>query len=228
MRKSIAIAVTAALLVPLSQAKDKEKDKPAPLPPTFLVARTIVVTIDPDAGVSPTDPNANQIAQKDVEVALANWGRFQPVLSTEHADLIIILRKGTGKLATGTIADPRQNSRPGSVTPSDNGISIGAQHGQPPPISDGGPLTRGDASSNTPRPRAEIGDTNDSFIVEDPDGARWRYDAKDALHHHDVPAVDHFRKVLEEAEKAANTPTPKKSPATPPQTTPTHTPPNQP
>ena len=129
MRKSAVVAIAAALLMPLAQAKDK---KPI-LPPSFLLARTIAVTIDPNAGISPADPNANQIAQKDVETALANWGRFQPVLSTEHADLIIIIRKGSGKLATTTVSDSRQNSRPGSVTPSDDGISIGAQHGQPPP-----------------------------------------------------------------------------------------------
>jgi hypothetical protein len=31
----------------------------------------------------------------------------------------------------------------------------------------------------------------------------WRYIAKDALHSPDVPAVDQFRKVIEEAEKQA-------------------------
>src|ERR1700733_1268434 len=99
MRKSIVVAVAVAFLIPLAQAKDKEKDKGL-LPPTFLTARTILVTIDSYAGVSPTDPNANQTARSDVETALANWGRFNPVISREMADLVIIVRKGSGKLTT--------------------------------------------------------------------------------------------------------------------------------
>jgi hypothetical protein len=160
-----------------------------------------VVTIDPDAGVSPTDPNANQTARNDVETALANWGRFNPVIDKEHADLVIIVRKRTGKLATGTISDPRQNSRVGGITPSDDGISIGAR--RPAPISTGGSSQPGSTPTESAHPQVEVGDTLDSFIVEDVDGYRWRYDAKDALHHHDVPAVDKFKNALEEAEKAA-------------------------
>ncbi len=220
MRKSAIVAIAAALFIPLAQAKDKEKDKKSLLPPSFLTARTIAVTIDPDAGISPTDPNANRIARDDVETALANWGRFTPILSAEHADLIIILRKGSGKLATGTISTPRQNNRPGSIIPSDDGISVAAQHGPPPPPSS-------PPSSDSPHPQIEAGNTDDSFIVEDHDGARWRYDAKDALHHHDVPAVDKFKKALEDAEKAvAAANTPKKQPVSPPANQPTNTPAN--
>src|SRR5271155_1308093 len=114
MRKAILIAIAATLLTPLAQAKDK---KPL-LPPSFLKARTVLILIDPQAGISASDPNANQVARKDVETALENWGRFTPVLSKEEADLIITIRKGTGKLVDETIPDPRQNNRPGSVTQS--------------------------------------------------------------------------------------------------------------
>jgi hypothetical protein len=60
----------------------------------------------------------------------------------------------------------------------------------------------------TPHPSAEIGPSGDTFEVyrgrvEYPlDNAPvWRYLAKDALRSPDVPAVEAFRKLIEEAEK---------------------------
>jgi hypothetical protein len=37
------------------------------LPSYILTARTVAVVVDPDAGIDPEDPRANQVAQKDVE-----------------------------------------------------------------------------------------------------------------------------------------------------------------
>jgi hypothetical protein len=181
------------------------KDSKPVMPTYILTARTVAVMIDPDAGVSLKDPNANQTAQKDVETALLKWGRFTTVMAAEGADLVIVLRKGHDKLADTTVSDPRQNSRPGSVARTDDSISIGAQHGALPPPS-------------TPHPEVEVGTTDDSFVVfpgqrEDATGAPpgsptdnvagWRSVHKNALHSHDVPAVDEFRKAIEEAEKQA-------------------------
>lgn len=195
-----------SLFLSVAYAKDP---RPIVLPPYVLQARTVAVMIDPDAGINLHDPNANQTAQRDVEAALQKWGRFEVVLSPEQADLVIVLSKGLGKLAAETTSDPRQNSRPGSVTQTPGEISIGAQHGQPPPGNNRQPSTMPTEVGNA-QPQAEIGRVNDSFLVyegnkPDPTDSipAWRYDRKNALHSHDVPAVDEFRKVLTEAEKQA-------------------------
>jgi hypothetical protein len=44
------------------------------LPAYVLKARTMLVLIDPDAGISMTSPQANKTAQDDVEKALMKWG----------------------------------------------------------------------------------------------------------------------------------------------------------
>lgn len=187
----------------------KQKAKPQ-VPVYVLTAHTITVMIDPEAGISIDDPQANRIAQKDVEAALLKWGRFQPVIGTEGADLIVVVRRGSGKLVNQTISDPRQNRRPGSVTTTDDSIAIGVQRGRQPQVSSTIPDAASDGRSQS---KTEVGNVADSFFVyqggvENPlDGVpAWRYIAKDALHPHDVPAVGEFRKALEETEKANQKP----------------------
>ena len=206
LRHTSAILAATLALTSIASAGGKSKDKPL-FPAYILNAHTVTVLVDPTAGISLNDPRANQVAQGDVEAALLKWGRFMPVLSTQQTDLIIVIRKGSGKLGNVTISDPRQNNRPGTVTPTDNGIGIGAQQGRPPATSSN-PFP-GD-QSQTAHPQAEIGGTEDSFLVyegkvESPlDGVPgWRYQSNDALHPHNVPAVEKFRKAIEEAEKAA-------------------------
>ena len=193
------------LLVP-NPGLGKDKTKPT-LPPYVLTAHTVAVVVDPDAGMSVDNPQANQVAQKDVETALLNWGRFEPTISTQAADLIIVVRKGHGRLVDRTIPDPRQNNRAGVINPTDNGISIGAQHGSQSnpssaPTSNPPPMT---SPSQT-----EIGAVDDSFAVYEgrvnnplDEPPAWRYVAKDGLRPHSVPAVEEFRKAVAEAEKAA-------------------------
>ena len=101
------------------------KDKKPILPVYVLTARTITVIIDPQAGVTIEEPRANQIAQKDVEAALMTWGRFEVrMVAGGGADLIVVVRKGHGRLIQPTIGDPRQNDKLGSITPIDGGIGI--------------------------------------------------------------------------------------------------------
>jgi hypothetical protein len=197
-KRAPALFTLGLLLTPFIFAKDKPKST---LPAYVLHARTIVVIIDPKAGVSIDDPQANQVAQRDVETALMNWGRFQPVLAMQSADLIIVVRRGHGRVVDQTISDSRQNNRPGMIATSDNAVTIGAQHG---------PQNQTDVDGAPAHPQTEIGGSNDSFTVyqggvEDPlDGnPAWRYTAKDGLRPHSVPAVDQFKKALTEAETAA-------------------------
>jgi hypothetical protein len=202
MPKRTLILFAVALLATCGFAKDKKHT----LPGYVLQAHTVAVIIDPSAGVSMEDPRANEIAQKAVETALLNWGRFQPTFSRQSADLIIVVRKGNGRLANETIPDARQNNRAGAITPMDNGVSAAGQHGSQPNISnDGLGPTQGPA-----RPQMEVGEADDSFLVyeggvENPldSSPAWRYVAKDGLSSDTVPAVAAFRKAVADAEKAA-------------------------
>jgi hypothetical protein len=180
-------------------ANDKKK---SPLPAYVVKARTVLVLIDPDAGIAATDPRANKTAQEDVEKAFANWGRLMPVLDVQTADLIITVRKGTGKIVQPTITNGRVNDRPVVVQSTDNSIRIGGQRGQDPTVAAGGPQNTG------PHPQTEMGSAEDTFVVyegrvDDPlnRSPLWRYIAKDALRSPNVPAVAEFRKLVEGAEK---------------------------
>ncbi len=203
MLRHLSTLLAVCLLVSSGFAKDKTKNV---LPPYVLSARTVAVIIDPHAGISIDDPRANQVAQKDVETALANWGRFDPVIATEIADLIIVVRKGNGHQVNETIPEARQNNRAGVITPNDNGVSIGGQHGPRPTVADDSGL----GSSRPGGPQLEVGEADDSFLVyegrvEHPldRPAAWRYMAKDGLLPHSVPAVAAFKKAVADAEKAA-------------------------
>jgi hypothetical protein len=180
-------------------AKDKKK---VLLPADVLQAHTVLVIVDPNAGVAIEDPYANRTAQEDVEKALMKWGRFSMAVDAGDADLIITVRKGNGKVAQPTIAGVPINNRPVLLEPTDSGGRIG--------VGQGNPGTQSPTSS--PHMQAEVGQTQDIFVVyrsskDDPHvtpldaPAVWRYTAKDALHSPGVPAVEVFRKLIAESEK---------------------------
>lgn len=186
-------------------AKDKKKTI---LPNDVLEARTVLVLIDPQAGVPLDTPNADVKARDSVEKALMNWGRFTVVSDVSTADLVISIRKGNGKIAQPTIGGVPTNDRPGIYQPTDSGGRVGLSHGTPPMAGD--PTG---APGRNPSPQLEVGDGQDMFAVYR--GRRdnaldsapvWRYSDKDALRTPDLPAVDAFRKAVVEAEKqrAAN------------------------
>jgi hypothetical protein len=208
MRKRLYALSTMGLLMAVPVlAKSKDKT----LPPYILQARTVAVLIDPGAGIDPEDPQANRIAQNDVETALMNWGRFQRVMGTQGADLIIVIRRGHRRLVDATITDPMQNNRPGSINATDNGMGVGAQTPNRQPNM-GDPNGAGQQSQQRPttQPQMEIGGTDDSFVVFDGTVAKplngspgWRYMAPDGLRPHSVPAVEEFKKAVAAADKAA-------------------------
>jgi hypothetical protein len=208
MRKRLFALSTMGLLMAVPVlAKSKDKT----LPPYILQAHTVAVLIDPSAGMDPEDPQANRIAQNDVETALMNWGRFQRVMGTQGADLIIVIRRGHRRLVDATITDPMQNNRPGSINATDNGMGVGAQTPNRQPNM-GDPNGAGQQSQQRPttQPQMEIGGTDDSFVVFDGTLAKplngspgWRYMAPDGLRPHSVPAVEEFKKAVAAADKAA-------------------------
>jgi hypothetical protein len=183
-----------------------ESKKKATLPAMVVKARTVIVLIDPNAGIPINAPLANTTAQDDVEKAILKWGRLSLAQTMSTSDLVITVRKGNGKIVNQTIGGVPTNDRPVVVQPTDSGIHIGAQEGHPPDINQ---PQAGDTSAH---PETEVGSTEDAFVVYEggamnpnmnaPDRTpAWRYQAKDALHSPEVPAVDVFRKAIEEAEK---------------------------
>jgi hypothetical protein len=185
------------LLACLAPANNKKKDS---LPAEVLDARTVVVLVDPDAGMSTSAPLANKTAQEDVEKALANWGRLRLVLiGGNNADLVITVRRGNGKIVQPTVSGVPTNDRPVVVAPSDNGIHIGVQQGRPPDS------TQPPPADTSPSLGGEVGPTEDTFLVYrggsgGPPLERapvWRYVAKNGLRSPDVPAVAEFRKAVE-------------------------------
>jgi hypothetical protein len=195
------------LLLALANAKDKNK---VLLPGEVLQARTVLVVVNPDDGISLEHPNDNPIARQDVEKAMMLWGRFSLAMEASTADLIITVHKGSGKIVTPVVRGGPMDNRPviAESTGDANGQTtrIGVQQGRPPALSD----PNVDPQSTGPHVGEEVGVAQDMFVVyrggqTDPlDKAPvWRYSGKDALRSPDVPAVDQFRKVIEEAEKQA-------------------------
>jgi hypothetical protein len=193
----------------LAPAKDKKK---AILPVDVLSARNVLVIVDPTAGVDAADPNANRLARVDVEQALDKWGRFTLVQEGTTADLIIMVRKGNGKVIQPTIGGTPVNGVPpvdaGSTTsPTQTSTRAGGHWGTIP----NDPSNAGTQPS-TPRPQVEAGSSQDMFAVyrgnkDELDWnaldapAVWRYSGKNALASPSVPAVDVFRKLIAETEK---------------------------
>jgi hypothetical protein len=171
-----------------------------------LQAKTVLVIIDPNAGISVTAPQENKTALDDVEKALMKWGRLAPVVAGMHADLVITVRKGSGKIVQPTIGGEPTNDRPVIVQQTDNAIHIGVQQGRPPDATQSGP------QDTKAHPQMEAAPPDDMFVVYEgsvglhPDGPPvWRYYAKNALRSPDVPAVAEFRKLIEAALKQQKT-----------------------
>src|SRR5215467_4932045 len=155
----IRIRLVAAILVLSTSLAFAGGDKKPVLPAYVLRAETVFVLIDPDAGTLPTSPMANQQARDDVEKALMKWGRFRMAMNAEDADLVVVVRKGSGKVVQPTIGGLPTNDRPVILQRTDNGSRIGGQKGRPPGSTDPAP------QDTHPVPQIEAGMTDDMFLV---------------------------------------------------------------
>jgi hypothetical protein len=194
----------------VAAAKDRKKGL---LPADILQARTVLVVVDPDAGVAIEEPNANRTAQQDVEKALMKWGRFTLAMDGSNADLIITVRKGSEKMVRPTIGGIPTNNRPVIFEPTDSGGRIGGRQGNPGGAGDpSDPSSTSDPHPQAPHPQIEVGQSQDTFVVyrsskDDPHAAPldaapvWRYTARDALQSPGVPAVEAFRKLIDDSVK---------------------------
>jgi hypothetical protein len=197
-RKSFVLALWMMCCL-VAAGKDKKK---VLLPDDILQARTVLVVVDPEAGVAVDEPLANRKAQEDVEKALMKWGRFTLAMEASDAELIISVRKGSGKFVQPTIGGVPVNNRTVIFEPTDSGGRVGGHTGNP---------GAGDPTNSQPRgptQQVEAGPAEDMFAVfRGKDGGGldsppvWRYIEKDALRSPSVPAVDAFRKLIAEAEK---------------------------
>ena len=200
-RVAEAITAAMALVVVLASAQNKEQ---VLLPDYVLKAQTVVVLILPEAAEPMNDPFANHKAQEEVEKAIMKWGRFRLTQEAFTADLVIGVRKGTGKTVNPTISGGPVDTRPATIETTPGQVRVGAQKGRPPDRTQ-----TGDTSART-SPGMEAGSiTQDMFEVfngGDTYGVSsapvWTYAAKDGLKPPKVDAVEKFRKTLEEAEKA--------------------------
>ena len=202
MSRTSVLLPFALLLTTFAIAKDKNK---AVLPAYVLNAQTVLVVINPEAGEPLTDPTANRRAREDVERALMKWGRFHLVMESQTADLVLAVRKGTGRAVTPTISGGPLDDRPVIFQPSPGDIRIGGQQGRPPDLSQ-----PGIGPPPAPHVGTETGPSVDSLEVyrggvEYPldSSPLWRYMAKDGLRPPQVPAIDQFRKAIDETEKTA-------------------------
>jgi hypothetical protein len=104
----------AVVLLVGAVAVGKKKER-VTLPASVLKAQTVLVVILPESGEPVGDLTANQKAQEEVEKALMKWGRFRLAVDVETADLVIGVRKGTGKAAAPTVSGGPADNRPVTV-----------------------------------------------------------------------------------------------------------------
>lgn len=199
------LALIAVLLASQGIAKDKTKNS---LPDYVLKARTVVVVVAPEPSRPLTDPVQNRTLQEDVEKAFAQWGRLQPVYNVQSADLVVAVRKGTGKTLNPTVSDVPTDGRSVVLAPAGRqAVIVGGQQG-PPDLSNDPALGR--PQTTQPQVGTEIRPADDTFEVyrggvENPlDSVPvWRYSGQGVLYSPNVPAVAHFREAVEKAEKNA-------------------------
>lgn len=201
-----ASAILVSLLATSVRVASPNKKEKTYLPDFVVKAETVLVVILP-GGEPLNDPLANQKAKEEVDKALMKWGRYRLAPDGDWtANLVIGVRKGTGKVANPTINGGGVDKHPGTIETTEDSVRIGVQQGRPPAVS------QGDSSIGPVHTGVEVGAEDDvfkvfqggasiAFPVDSP--PLWMYVAKDGLKPPRVAAVEEFRKAVEESEKAA-------------------------
>ena len=205
MTRIVGTATIAVSSLVISAGLASAKKEKVHLPDYVLNAKTVLVVILPDAGEPMDDPSANRKAQEEVEKAFMKWGRYRLALDKDTTDLVIGVRKGTGKGANPTINGGPVDTRPATIEKTDNQKRVAVQQGRPPD------LTQQGAPTGPAHIGMEAGAEDDTFMVfiggalqfpmDNP--PVWNYVGKNALKPPRVEAVEEFRKAVEESEKAA-------------------------
>jgi hypothetical protein len=201
---------TAMLALVIAAAGLASAKKKVYLPTFVLKAQTVMVVILPGSGEPLNDPDANLKAQANVEKAFMKWGRYQIVHDASQADILVGVRKGTGRIANPTISGGPIDSRPATVETTDSDIHVSVQQGHPPDLTQQPTPTETETPSSKPHTGVDVGPRDDTFELiqggrEYPldSPAVWRCAVKDGLNAPDVTSVEQFRKAVEEADKAA-------------------------
>jgi hypothetical protein len=201
---------TAMLALVIAAAGLASAKKKVYLPTFVLKAQTVMVVILPGSGEPLNDPDANVMAQANVEQAFMKWGRYQIVHDASQADILVGVRKGTGKIANPTISGGPIDSRPATVETTDSDIYVSVQQGHPPDLTQQPTPTETETPSAKPHTGVDVGPRDETFELfqgrrEYPldSPAVWRCTVKDGLNAPDVTSVEQFRKAVEEADKAA-------------------------
>src|ERR1700745_876566 len=118
-RRLCSLLVPLLLLISAANGKDKHKST---IPEYVLRAQTVRVVIDPDAGEPLDHPNANAMARDNVEKAIMEGGRVQPVLDSQESDLIVVVRTGNGRTVQPTIRGGPIDQRAGVGQSTDSSI----------------------------------------------------------------------------------------------------------
>ena len=132
------VSIAVSLLAISAGVASANKKQKVQLPDYVLNAKTVLVVILPDAGEPMDDPFANRKAQEEVEKAFMKWGRYRLVLDKDTADLVIGVRKGTGKHANPTINGWPVDARPATIEKTDNQKRVAGQQRRPPDLTQQG------------------------------------------------------------------------------------------
>jgi hypothetical protein len=198
--KLFVMGVMLTAMLNVAQAKPK---KNAPVSAAFQNARFVYVQAEDGDVMRPGLYPADRKAILDVEDGIRDWSRYVVTTQREHADLVVVVRKGRTASAQGNVGVAvGPPSRPGS-----QGAGLGQGQGRDPSLTGG----EGDSIGG----RAELGPSDDSMriFMLTPEGKRmgpiWMREMTNGL---DGPSVMLLQQLKEEVERAYPPTPPAKQP----------------